>query len=193
MLNVLLFGPPGSGKGTQSKKIIQHYNLQHLSTGDIFRREISEQTPLGRVAQHYIDKGELVPDDVVISMIEEVFNTNPKAKGFVFDGFPRTVPQAKALERMLQRKKQTICIMIVLKVEEQELIKRLLNRAKIEGRKDDELHIIQNRIKVYEEQTLPVIEFYKNEGKAFIINGMQTEEEVFKDICYNIDKFSKCK
>ncbi len=193
MLNVLLFGPPGSGKGTQSKKIIQHYDLQHLSTGDIFRKEISEQTPLGRVAQHYIDKGELVPDDVVISMIEEVINNNPKAKGFVFDGFPRTVQQAKALEQMLQRKKQSICIMIVLKVEKEELIKRLLNRSKIEGRKDDDSHIIQNRIKVYEEQTSPVIDFYIKEAKAFIINGIQTEDEVFKDICLHIDKFSKCK
>lgn len=193
MLNILLYGPPGSGKGTQSKKLIQHYGLQHLSTGDIFRKEINEQTPLGRIAQHYIDKGELVPDDVVISMIDEVFYANPNAKGFVFDGFPRTVSQAKALERTLSQQKQLICIMIVLKVEEQELIRRLLNRATIEGRKDDELNIIKNRIKVYEEQTSLVLDFYKQDGKAFIINGMQAEEDVFKSICQHIDKFSKCK
>ncbi|MCX7862155.1 MAG: adenylate kinase [Bacteroidales bacterium] len=193
MLNVLLFGPPGSGKGTQSKKIIQHYGLSHIATGDIFRKEIEEQTPLGRIAQHYIDKGELVPDDVVISMIEEVFEANPKVKGYVFDGFPRTVSQAKALDNMLQSKKKSICIMIVLDVSDDELLKRMLKRAKIEGRKDDEPHIIQNRIKIYKEQTSPVIEYYQKQNKAFIINGMQTEEAVFKEICYHIDNFSQCK
>ncbi len=192
MLNILLFGPPGAGKGTQSKKLVEHYHLQHLSTGDIFRKEISEQTPLGRIAQHYIDKGELVPDNVVISMIEEVFNQNPKSKGFVFDGFPRTVAQAKALDEMLRSKKKSICIMIVLDVTTEELIRRLLNRATIEGRKDDELHIIQNRIKVYQEQTAPVLDYYQKQGKAYIINGMQSEEKVFKEVCYHIDNFSKC-
>ncbi|NSW44562.1 MAG: adenylate kinase [Bacteroidales bacterium] len=192
MLNILLFGPPGSGKGTQSKRLIQHYGLKHLSTGDILRKEIAEQTPLGRIAQHYIDKGELVPDEVVISIIEEMF-AEKNLKGFVFDGFPRTVAQAKALDSMLSGIKRTICIMIVLQVSEKELIKRLLNRAKIEGRKDDELHIIENRIKVYQNQTAPVLEYYKSQGKAYIVNGMQPEEVVFKDICYNVDNFSQCK
>jgi len=191
MLNILLFGPPGSGKGTQSKRLIQHYNLNHLSTGDILRKEIAEQTPLGRIAQHYIDKGELVPDEVVISMIEELFE-DKAIKGFVFDGFPRTVPQAKALDNMLLGRNKTICIMVVLEVDEEELIKRLLNRASIEGRKDDELHIIENRIKVYQNQTAPVLDYYLKQGKAFKVNGMQTEDEVFKDVCYNIDNFSKC-
>ncbi len=192
MLNILLFGPPGAGKGTQSKKLVEHYKLHHLSTGDIFRKEINEQSPLGRIAQHYIDKGELVPDEVVISMIEEVINQNPKAKGYVFDGFPRTVAQAKALDTMLTSKKKNICIMIVLDVKREELIRRLLNRGKTEGRKDDELHIIENRIKVYEEQTAPVFDYYQQQKKAFIINGMQTEKDVFKDICYYIDHFSQC-
>jgi len=192
MLNILLFGPPGSGKGTQSKKIIQHYGLEHISTGDILRKEISEQTPLGRVAQHYIDKGELVPDDIIISMIDEIISSNKKAKGYVFDGFPRTVAQAHALENMLKQKKQNICIMIILNVDEKELINRLTKRAKIEGRTDDDLNIILNRIKVYNSQTAPVINLYKEQGKAFEINGMQTEDEVFKDICYHIDNFSKC-
>ncbi|HNV94923.1 MAG TPA: adenylate kinase [Bacteroidales bacterium] len=191
MLNILLFGPPGSGKGTQSKRLIQHYNLNHLSTGDILRKEIAEQTPLGRIAQHYIDKGELVPDEVVISMIEELFE-DKAIKGFVFDGFPRTVPQAKALDNMLLGRNKTICIMVVLEVDKEELIKRLLNRASIEGRKDDELHIIENRIKVYQNQTAPVLDYYLKQGKAFKVNGMQTEDEVFKDVCYNIDNFSKC-
>mgnify|MGYP001347441762 FL=1 len=191
MLNILLFGPPGSGKGTQSKRLIQHYNLNHLSTGDILRKEIAEQTPLGRIAQHYIDKGELVPDEVVISMIEELFE-DKAIKGFVFDGFPRTVPQAKALDNMLLGRNKTICIMVVLEVDEEELIKRLLNRASIEGRKDDELHIIENRINVYQNQTAPVLDYYLKQGKAFKVNGMQTEDEVFKDVCYNIDNFSKC-
>jgi len=192
MINILLFGPPGSGKGTQSKRLIQHYGIKHLSTGDILRKEIAEQTPLGRIAQHYIDKGELVPDEVVISIIEEMF-AEKNLKGFVFDGFPRTVAQAKALDSMLSGIKRTICIMIVLQVSENELIKRLLNRAKIEGRKDDELHIIENRIKVYQNQTAPVLEYYKSQGKAYLVNGMQSEEAVFKDICFNIDNFSQCK
>ena len=157
MLNILLFGPPGSGKGTQSKHLIQHYGLKHLSTGDILRKEIAEQTPLGRIAQHYIDKGELVPDEVIISMIEELFE-DISIKGFVFDGFPRTVTQAKALDNMLKGRNKSICIMVVLEVEQDELIKRLLKRATIEGRKDDELHIIENRIKVYQNQTAPVLD-----------------------------------
>lgn len=192
MLNILLFGPPGSGKGTQSKRLIQHYNLNHLSTGDILRKEIAEQTPLGRVAQHYIDKGELVPDEVVISMIEELFE-DKTIKGFVFDGFPRTVTQAKALDNMLMGRNKSICIMVVLEVNQDELMKRLLNRASIEGRKDDEIHIIENRIKVYNNQTAPVLDYYLEQGKAFKVNGMQSEDNVFKDVCFNIDHFSQCK
>lgn len=191
MLNILLFGPPGSGKGTQSKHLIQHYGLEHLSTGDILRKEIAEQTPLGRIAQHYIDKGELVPDEVVISMIEELFDDS-SIKGFVFDGFPRTVTQAKALDNMLTRRNKSICIMIVLEVDQEELIKRLLKRATIEGRKDDKLHIIENRIKVYQNQTAPVLDYYLKQNKAFKVNGMQTEEKVLKDICYTIDQYAKC-
>ncbi len=193
MLNILLFGPPGSGKGTQSKQLIEHYKLTHLSTGDILRKEMHEQTPLGRIAQHYIDKGELVPDDVVIGMIEDIFNQNKSTKGYVFDGFPRTVAQAIALDVMLARHKQTINIMVVLEVPENELIKRLTNRAKIEGRKDDELHIIENRIKVYAQQTAPVLDYYNNQGKAQKVNGLQTEEVVFKDVCQKIDHFSNSK
>lgn len=192
MLNVLLFGPPGSGKGTQSKRLIEHYHLKHISTGDILRKEIEEQTALGRVAQHYIEKGELVPDDIIIRIIDELFTQNKNAKGFVFDGFPRTVAQAEALDKMLKSHKKTICIMIVLEVDENELKRRLLNRANIEGRKDDDITIIENRIKVYKEQTTPVLEYYKKQGKAFIVNGMQKEEAVFKDICYNIDHFARC-
>lgn len=191
MLNILLFGPPGAGKGTQSKKVVENYRLLHISTGDILRKEISEHTPLGKVAQHYIDKGELVPDNVVIGMIEEIYNQNKNVKGYVFDGFPRTVAQATALDEMLAKKKQTINLMIVLEAPENELIKRLTNRAKIEGRKDDDLQIIENRIKVYTTQTEPVIEHYHKQGKVHKVNGLQTIEAVFEDICQIIDNFLK--
>ncbi len=182
MINLVLFGPPGSGKGTQAKRMVSHFGLQHLSTGDILRREIAEQTSLGRVAQHYLDKGELVPDEIVIGMIDELFKKNTESKGYIFDGFPRTVAQAKALDNLLNTHKQKISLTLFLHVDEQELLKRLTKRAKVEGRKDDDIQIIENRIKVYQSQTMPVYDYYLEQKKVKEIDGMKTEEQVFEQI-----------
>jgi adenylate kinase len=193
MMNLVLFGPPGSGKGTQAKRIVSHYGLHHLSTGDILRHEISEQTSLGRVAQHYLDKGELVPDDIVIGMIDELFKNNTESKGYIFDGFPRTVAQAKALDSLLSMHKQNISLTLFLHVDEPELLKRLLNRAKVEGRKDDDIHIVENRIKIYQSQTTPVFNYYSEQKKVMEIDGMNTEEHVFKQIVHAMDSITHTK
>jgi adenylate kinase len=188
MLNIVLFGPPGSGKGTQSAKLIEKYNLVHLSTGDILRSEISAQTPLGLEARKKMDKGELVSDDIVIGMIGNKLDTNPSAKGFIFDGFPRTTAQAAALDKLLTEKKTSISVMLSLEVEKQELINRLLNRGKDSGRVDDQnLSVIENRILVYSRETAVVADYYKVQGKYEAINGMGTIEDIFNRLCETIN------
>lgn len=179
MLNIVLFGPPGAGKGTQSENLITKYNLVHLSTGDIFRSNIKGETELGKKAKAFMDKGELVPDSVTISMLESEVEKYPNAKGFIFDGFPRTSAQAQALDQFLTSKNTSITCMLALEVEETELIARLLNRAKTSGRADDaDVNIVRNRITVYNRETAPVAEFYKKQDKYRGIYGIGSVEEI---------------
>lgn len=190
MLNIVLFGPPGAGKGTQSAKLIEKYNLVHLSTGDIFRANIKNETELGKLAKSYIDKGQLVPDEVTIGMLSDEVNKNTKAKGFIFDGFPRTQAQAEALDTLLKNKNSSITLMLALEVEEEELRKRLLLRGKDSGRADDQNpEIIQNRINVYNAETTPVKDFYQNQGKYKGINGIGEIETIFEALCTAIDTY----
>lgn len=189
MLNLVLFGPPGSGKGTQSEKLIEKYQLVHLSTGDILRGELKAQSPLGLEAKKYMDKGELVPDQVVIDMIGLKLDQNTNARGFIFDGFPRTTSQAKALDQLLTAHKTGITIMLALDVPHDELVKRLLNRGKDSGRPDDQNpEVIENRIKVYHKETSPVMDYYNAQGKFKSIMGVGSIDEIFGRLCSEIDK-----
>ncbi|OFY92922.1 MAG: adenylate kinase [Bacteroidetes bacterium RIFCSPLOWO2_12_FULL_31_6] len=191
MLNIVLFGPPGAGKGTQAEKLISKYQLVHLSTGDIFRANIKGETDLGKLAKSYMDKGNLVPDEVTIKMLEAEVNKNPTAKGFIFDGFPRTTPQAEALEEFLKSKGTTITVMLALAVAEEELIKRLLLRGKESGRADDaNVEVIVNRISVYNKQTAVVENFYTQQNKFQKIDGIGSVDEIFNRLSNAIDKYS---
>ncbi len=173
MINLVLFGPPGAGKGTQAINLVKKYNLVHLSTGDIFRYNIKNGTSLGNLAKSYMDKGNLVPDEVTIKMLESEVEKHPNSEGFIFDGFPRTIPQAEALEVFLKNKNTTITKMLQLDVPEEELVKRLLARGKDSGRADDsDEEIIRNRIKVYNDQTAVVANYYEKQGKFKRIDGL---------------------
>ena len=189
MFNIILFGPPGSGKGTQSEKIIEKYGLVHLSTGDLLRKERKLKTPLGIEAQQFIDKGQLVPDEVVIGMISSALDENPEARGFLFDGFPRTVAQAEALDRLLELKKSEIALVLFLEVNEDELIKRLVNRAKTSGRTDDaDENIQRKRQEVYKNETLPVAVYYSRSKKVININGIGEIDEIFSKLSAQIER-----
>ncbi len=191
MLNIVLFGPPGAGKGTQAEKLISKYQLVHLSTGDILRAELANETTLGKEAKKFMEKGELVPDEVVIKMIGSKLDKNLNAKGFIFDGFPRTTAQAEALDDLLEKRRTPITIMLALEVEKAELIKRLLNRGKESGRADDQDEsIIENRIKVYNKETAPVIDHYKEQGKFKSVKGMGSIDEIFDRLTSTIDEVS---
>ena len=184
MLNIVLFGPPGAGKGTQSAKLIHAYQLVHLSTGDIFRANIKGGTELGTLAKSYMDQGQLVPDEVTIRMLESEANKSPDAKGYIFDGFPRTPAQAKALDQFLATKNTSITMMLALEVEEDELRKRLLLRGKDSGRADDiDPAVIQKRIDVYRKETEPVRDFYQEQKKYFGIDGIGSVDEIFERLC----------
>src|SRR3954466_16401428 len=160
MFNIILFGPPGSGKGTQSERLVLKYGLKHLSTGDLLRSEIAAQTPLGLEAKSFMDKGQLVPDEVVIGMISSALDNNPDAKGFLFDGFPRTEAQAEALDKLLKMKKTEIHVVLALQVSEEELVNRLLNRGKTSGRSDDTgEEVVRARIKEYQDKTTVVADY----------------------------------
>ena len=184
MLNLVLFGPPGAGKGTQSAKLIHAYQLVHLSTGDIFRANIKGGTELGTLAKSYMDQGQLVPDEVTIRILESEANKSPDTKGYIFDGFPRTPAQAKALDQFLATKNTSITMMLALEVEEDELRKRLLLRGKDSGRADDiDPAVIQKRIDVYRNETEPVRDFYQEQKKYFGIDGIGSVDEIFERVC----------
>ena len=189
MFNLILFGPPGSGKGTQSEKLIARYGLKHLSTGDLLRSEIAGQTELGLAAKTLMDKGQLVPDEVVIGMIDAALVNNPKARGFLFDGFPRTKAQSEALDALLTKKGASINVVLALDVTEDELIKRLLNRGLTSGRSDDtKEEVIRARIGEYHNKTASVADHYDKTGRVVMVKGEGSVDEIFSALSAEIDK-----
>ncbi|MGM9818538.1 MAG: adenylate kinase [Paludibacteraceae bacterium] len=182
MLNIIIFGAPGSGKGTQSENLIEKYGLEHISTGDVLRDEIKQGTELGKTATQYIEKGQLVPDELIINILASVFDSKKSAKGVIFDGFPRTILQAQALKTMLAERGTQIDAVIALEVDDKELVERLLNRGKVSGRSDDNLETIQNRLQVYHSQTAPLIEYYKTEGLYSPVKGTGSIDDIFARI-----------
>lgn len=189
MFNLILFGPPGSGKGTQSARIAEKYQLAHISTGDIFRTEIRNKTELGLKVQGIIEKGELVPDELLIEILENALKKFSEVKGYIFDGFPRTLQQARDLDKSLARMNENVSLVVALEVDEQEVVQRLLKRAQLEGRKDDTEEVIRNRMNVYHSQTKPLIDFYADHGKFQSLYGVGSIDNIFDEICAVIDKF----
>ena len=188
MKNIVIFGAPGSGKGTQSDKLIEKYGLEHISTGDVLRSEIKRGTELGRTAQQYIDQGQLIPDELMISILAGVYDGFGRGhKGVIFDGFPRTIPQAEALKVMLAERGDKVAAMIELDVPEDELMKRLLLRGQMSGRADDNEETIKKRLVVYHQQTQPLIEWYSKEGLHYHIDGLGELDRIFADICAVVD------
>jgi len=191
MKNIVIFGAPGSGKGTQSDKLIDKYGLEHISTGDVLRSEIKRGTELGKTAQQYIDQGQLIPDDLMVSILANVYDSfGREHKGVIFDGFPRTIPQAEALKQMLNERGDKIAAMLELDVPEDELMKRLILRGQQSGRADDNEETIKKRLVVYHQQTQPLIKWYKQEGLHHHIDGMGDLDRIFADICAVIDPLS---
>ena len=189
MFNIILFGPPGSGKGTQSEKLIAAYGFKHLSTGDLLRTEIANKTPLGIEAKIIMDKGQLVPDEVVVGMISTALDNNSQAKGFLFDGFPRTTAQSEALDNLLKLKNTEIGVVLAMDVSEEELVKRLINRGLTSGRSDDTNEaVIRARITEYQEKTTVVANYYSQFKKVVHLKGEGTVEEIFSALCSEIDK-----
>jgi adenylate kinase len=182
MLNIVIFGAPGSGKGTQSERIIKEFGLEHISTGDVLRKEMKEGTELGETAREYIEKGELVPDDLIVTMLAKVLDEKKNPEGVIFDGFPRTIPQAVALKKMLNERGEDVSVMLELQVDEEELVNRLLERGKLAGRPDDNLATIQSRLKVYYTQTVPLTAYYMKEGKHTAIRGVGSIDDIFNRI-----------
>ena len=191
MLNIVLFGPPGAGKGTQSKKLLEKYKLIHLSTGDLLHREVMANTELGKQAKELMFAGKLVPDEIVIAMIDHQIKTNQSAKGFVFDGYPRTLNQAIALDKLLKDNQMKISLIISLEVEEEELVKRVLQRGKEKGRFDDQNeNIVRNRLATYLQETSPVAEYYTKNNDFFKMSGLGKADAIFDKICKKIDSLN---
>lgn len=189
MYNLILFGPPGSGKGTQSKKLVEKYDLVHLSTGDLLRAEIAKKTPLGNEAKKLIDKGQLVPDEMVVGIIDNCLEEHKDASGFLFDGFPRTVNQAKSLDKLLALKKTAIDSVLLLNVDDDDLVKRIIHRGKTSGRPDDNNEeIIRKRFAIYHRDTEPVANYYHEKKLLKIINGSGSIEETFGTLCREIER-----
>ena len=187
MKNIVIFGAPGSGKGTQSDKMIEKYGLNHISTGDVLRSEIKKGTELGKTAQQYIDNGQLIPDDLMVSILASVYDSFGDHKGVIFDGFPPTIPQAEALKQMLNERGDKVAAMIELDVPEDELMKRLILRGQQSGRADDNEETIKKRLLVYHSQTQPLIKWYANEGLHYHIDGLGDLDRIFADICKVMD------
>ena len=190
MLNIVVFGAPGSGKGTQSELIAEEYGLKHVSTGELLRAEIKAETELGKIADSFISFGKLVPDDIMIEVLEDLIKRNLDKKGFVFDGFPRTLPQGIALNQKLQKNRVSISAVFSLEVDEEELIDRLLKRGKISGRSDDNRQTIESRLQVYHQQTEPVKEYYAKQNKLTYIKGKGSINDIFKSIEQVIDNLT---
>ena len=187
MLNIVIFGAPGSGKGTQSERIVEKYGVNHISTGDVLRAEMKNGTELGKTAKGYIDNGQLIPDDLMIDILAHVFDSFTDSKGVIFDGFPRTIAQAEALKKMLAERGQEVSVMLDLEVPEDELMIRLIKRGKESGRADDNEETIKKRLDVYHNQTAPLIDWYKKEGKYSHINGLGELNRITEDICKAIE------
>ena len=188
MLNIVIFGAPGSGKGTQSARIVEKYGVSHISTGDVLRAEIMKGSELGKVAKGYIDQGQLLPDALIIDILASVLDSLKDSRGVIFDGFPRTIPQAEALKKMLSERGQDVSVMLDLDVPEDELIDRLIKRGQESGRADDNFETIKKRLAVYSEQTSPLKDFYKAEGKYQHINGVGSMDAIFDEIASVISK-----
>ncbi|MBK9335885.1 MAG: adenylate kinase [Lewinellaceae bacterium] len=188
MINLILFGPPGSGKGTQAAHLVERYNLVHISTGDLFRYEIGNNTPLGLQARAFMSKGELVPDEITIGMLRNKVEAHPDAGGFIFDGFPRTIPQAEALDHLMEEEDTTIHLLLALEVADEEIIQRIKLRGITSGRTDDaDESIIQNRINVYKNETTPVFDYYARQGKSHSVNGIGSIDDIFDRLCTVIE------
>lgn len=188
MINLILFGPPGSGKGTQAAHLVEKYQLVHISTGDLFRYEMGNNTPLGQQAKSYISKGELVPDEVTIGMLRNKVEAHPEAAGFIFDGFPRTIPQAEALDHLMEEEGTVIHVLLALEVDDEEIVQRIKLRGATSGRADDsDENIIRNRIAVYKSETTPVYDYYAKQGKSHTINGIGSVDEIFDRLCAAIE------
>ncbi|MFN7327534.1 MAG: adenylate kinase [Chitinophagales bacterium] len=189
MKNLILFGPPGSGKGTQAAKLIEKYHLVHISTGDLFRYEMGNNTPLGLQAKAFMAEGKLVPDEVTIGMLRNKVEAHPEAKGFIFDGFPRTIPQAEALDALLAEMNTAIAGLIALEVDDEEIVQRILNRGITSGRPDDnDESVVRKRIQVYKNDTTPVFEYYAQQDKSHSIPGVGEIEVIFDRLCSAIDQ-----
>ena len=188
MLNLVIFGAPGSGKGTQSAKLIDEYGLFHISTGEVLRAQIAQGTELGKVADSYISKGQLIPDELMIQILDDVLEQNAAdVKGVVFDGFPRTIPQAEALKGLLEKRGTDLHAVVGLEVPEEELVDRMIKRGQQTGRADDNIDTIKNRLQVYHNQTKPLQQYYKEEGKYIAINGLGVVDEIFDSIAEGIE------